>query len=315
MEPDPITDPWIDESPENGLQGNHKSIRPVKKNIQQIYWTAFWANLGLACFKITIGMLGYSRLLIIDGLNSAANAIVITLILFGIHMSQPHSVSEKYPNGMGKAQYIFTLVIGFLIAAGAAGILEIAIRSFFSPISMEPVDVGIAVALISIIGNILIRHHLKASGSFYEKNELHTIARLQSLNIASSLVVGNALLISGLTGWYVAEHLGSISISLIVLWLSIRIIKQSLDGVMDRSCGGEIESRLTEIAASVEEVMEVKYLRTRRAGQVMMVDLQLCLNGDISVRQADAIVFQVEGKLSKELMDLSHVITIDRRPV
>lgn len=306
METDPITDPWIDDS--------RKKFRPLKKSLHRVYWTAFWANLGLALFKVVIGMLGYSRLLVIDGLNSGANAIVITIILFGVHMSRPQSVCEKYPNGKGKAQYILILVVGLMIASCASVIFVISVKSFFMPISTEPMNIGLAVALISIMGNLLILHYLKNSGSFYEKNEILTIARLQSLNIASSIVLGNSLLLSGLLGWYVAEHVGSISISLIVLWLSIRIIKNSLDGVMDRSCGEEIESRLSDISAGVDEVMEVKFLRTRFAGQVMMVDLQIGLDGQISMEQADGIISNIENKLSNDLRSISHVITIDRRP-
>lgn len=306
MEPDPITEPWID--------GSRQTIQPVKPSINRIYWTAFWANLGLACFEIVIGMFGYSRLLCIDGLNSASNAVVITIILFGIQMSQPYSVSEKYPNGQGKAQYIITLVVGFLIAGCASAMLAISIKSFFLPINMEQVDIGIAVALISITGNLLILRYLKQSGSFYEK-EIQTIARLQNLNIASSMVLGNSLLLSGLFGWYIAEHIGSITISCILLWLSVQIIMSSLDGVMDKSCGHQIESRLAGIAASVENVMEVKFLRTRRAGHVMMVDLQVCLNGDLSIQKVDNIVTQVENRLSADLKSISHVITVDRCPV
>lgn len=306
MEHDPIAEPWIDES--------RTKIKPMKASINRIYWTAFWANLGLACFKISIGMLGYSRLIVIDGLNSASNAVVITIILLGIQMSQPHSVSQEYPNGKGKAQYIITLIVGFLIAGCAATVLGISIKSFFLPINMEQVDIGIAVALISITGNMLLLHYLKQSSSFYEK-EIQTIARLQNLNIVSSMILGNSLLLSGLFGWSLTEHIGSITISSIVLWLSVKIITSSLDGIMDRSCGETIQLRLTGIAASVESVMEVRFLRTRWAGQIMMVDLQICLKGDISIREADKIVIQVEKRLSADLKGVSHVITVDRRPV
>ncbi|MBF0240865.1 MAG: cation diffusion facilitator family transporter [Desulfamplus sp.] len=306
MRDDPIAESWIEAS---------SKIKPANSSIPRVYWIAFWGNIGLACFKISMGMLGYSRLLAIDGLNSAANAIFITMILFGLNMSQPDSVSQKYPNGRGKAQYIITLVVGFFIAACSSTILVISIKSFFLPISMEPVVIGIFVAFISIIGNLIILHYLKQSGSFYEKKDIQSIALLQSLNIASSIVVGNSLLLSGLFGWYFGEHIGSISISCIVLALSIRIIINSLDGVMDRSCGDSIESRLMKIALSVDNIIQVKFLRTRRVGHVLVIDFQVGLRGDILIKEADTIISEVEKRLSADLKGISHVINVDRVPL
>ena len=306
MEPDAITEPWIDDS--------KTSLRSVDESIHRAYWTVFWANLGLACFKITIGTLGYSRLLIIDGLNSGANAVVITIILFGIHMSRPQTVSAKYPNSMGKIQYMMTFVVGVLLAAGASVILVISIKSFFYAVRPEPIDIGICVALISIMGNLIILYYLKQTGSFYEKEEIKMIVHLQSLNIGSSFIVINSLLLSGLFGWYIAEHFGSISISFVVVWLSIRIIKNSLDGIMDRSSGEKIESRLYEIACSVDEVTDIKYLRTRRAGQVLLIDLQIFLDGAFTIQQTDKIVSRIKKRMADDLKWTSHVITIDSLP-
>ena len=306
MESDTITEPWIDDSITN--------IQSVGESIHRVYWTAFWANLGLACFKIIVGALGYSRLLIIDGMNSGAIAVAITIIMLGIHMSHPQTVSDKYPSGMGKAQYIIILIAGVFLTVGASLVLVISIKSFFNPVSLEPVDIGISVALISIMGNLMLLYYLKNTGSFYEKEKIKTIVHLQFLNIGSSFVVLNSLLFSGLFGWYIAEHLGSISISFIVIWLSIYIIKHSLDGIMDRSRGNEIESRLTEIAYSVDEVKEVKFLRTRRSGYVLLIDFQICLDGTSTIRQSDKIVSQIKKRMADDLKGTSHIITIDPCP-
>ncbi len=309
MKHDPITEPWLEDSSIN-------NIRPADDSLQRVYWTAFWANLGLAGFKVGIGMLGYSRLLLIDGLNSAANAVAITIILFGMHMSRPQKISCDFPAGQGKSQYIITLIVGFILAVGTSTVLAMSIKSFFNPFDVEPVDIGISVALISIMGNLLILYYLKQkSRSLYEKEAIKSIVKLQSLNIASSIVVANSLLVSGLYGLHIAEHVGSICISLIVLGLSAHIIKNSLDGVMDRSCGDQIETRLTEIVYSVDDVKNVNFLRTRRGGQVLLVDLQICLNAELTIRRCDQIVSQVEKRMASDLKGLSYIITIDRCPV
>ena len=290
------------------------AVQPGEVDIQRVCWIAFWANLGLALFKITVGSLGYSRLLIIDGLNSAANVVVITTILFGVQMSRAQTVTEKYPYGKGKAQYVATLLIGILLGVGASAILAMSVKTFFVPTSFEPTGIGLATALVSIGGNLMVIRFLRQTELHYEKEELEKMARLHTLNIASSGVVIQGLLLGGIFGWFVPERMGSLTISLIVLWLSIRIIKSSLDGIMDRSTGREIESRITTLANSVDKVENVQWVRTRNVGQNLWIDLQVALKGERSIRRADQVSEQIRERLSLEIERITHV-TVHCYPV
>jgi cation diffusion facilitator family transporter len=267
----------------------------------------FWADLGLALLKITVGALGYSRLLIIDGLNSAANAVMITTILFGIQMSIPQTVTGKYPYGKGKAQYVVTLLIGFFLGVGAAVILAISVKTFFLPVSFESTGVGLATALVSVGGNLMLIRFLRHTDLHNNKEVVEKIAHLHALNIASSGAVIQGLLVGGIFGWFVPERIGSLTISFIVLFLSIRIIKSALDGIMDRSAGREIESRIAMLANSVDQVEDVRWVRTRNVGENLWIDLQVGVKGESSVRQADQITEQIQKRLYSEIERISHV--------
>jgi cation diffusion facilitator family transporter len=288
--------------------------KPGEVDIQRVCWIAFWANLGLALFKITVGSLGYSRLLIIDGLNSAANMVVIATILFGIQMSLPQTITKKYPYGKGKAQYVATLLIGFFLGVGASAILAMSVKTLFMPVSFEPTGIGLATALISIGGNLMVLRFLRQTELHYEKEEFEKIARLHTLNIASSGVVIQGLLLGGIFGWFVPERIGSLAISLIVLWLSIQIIKSSLDGIMDRSTGREIESRITTLTNSVDNVENIQWVRTRNVGQNLWIDLQVGLKGECSIRRADQVSEKIRERLSLEIERTTHV-TVHYYPV
>jgi len=283
-------------------------------NIKRVCWILFWANLGLALLKITVGALGYSRLLVIDGLNSAANAIMITNILFGIQMSIPQTVTGKYPYGKGKARYIGALLIGFFLGVGAAVILAISVKTFFLPVSFESTGIGLATALVSIGGNLMIIRFLRQTDLHDSKEVVKKIAHLHTLNITSSGVVIQGLLVGGIFGWFIPERIGSLTISLIVLFLSIRIIKSALDGIMDRSAGREIEFRITTLANSVDKVEDVRWVRTRNVGQNLWIDLQVGLKGDSSVRRADQISGQVQERLHLGIERITNV-TVHCYPV
>lgn len=289
-------------------------VQPDEVDLKRVCWIVFWANLALALLKITVGALGYSRLLIIDGLNSAANAIMITNILFWIQMSIPQTVTEKYPYGKGKARYIGALLIGFFLGVGAAVILAISVKTFFLPVSFESTGIGLATALVSIGGNLMVIRFLRQTDLHYKKEVVKKIAHLHALNITSSGVVIQGLLAGGLFGWFIPERIGSLTISLIVLFLSIRIIKSALDGIMDRSAGREIESRITTLANSVDKVENVQWVRTRNVGHNLWIDLKVGLKGESSIRRADQASKQIQERLHLEIAGITHV-TVHCYPV
>ncbi len=281
--------------------------QPREADFVRICWILFWANLGLALFKISVGAFGYSRLLIIDGLNSAANAVVITTFLFSIQMSRQETISRKYPYGKGKAQYLVTLTVGFLFAIGASLILALSLQTFFAPISFEPTGTGLAAALISVGVNLLVLRFLKQIHLSNGKEMLRKLGQLHTLNIAASTVVIQALLLGGIFGWFVTERMGGVSISLLVLYLSIQIIRNSLDGIMDRSNGNEMDTDLSDLVSAVHGVMEVQWVRTRNIGHNLWIDVQVGLSGDNTIRRVDQISEQIRERISSRSERIMHV--------
>ncbi|CAN2047148.1 Magnetosome protein MamB*, greigite-specific [Candidatus Magnetomoraceae bacterium gMMP-1] len=292
------------------------------EHLQRVCWIAFWANLGLAVFKIvvgcsekTVGTLGYSQLLIIDGLNSAANSVIITIILFGMYMSNSKHIDSNYPFGKGKVQYIITLLVGALLVMGSGFIFVLSFKTFFIPRNIESIGLGLSTALISIIGNFMLIRFLMSAQDSYKNGELKKIIRIQSLNILSSTMVANALIMTGLLGWFLAERIGSLSVSAIVVGLSIRIIKTSLDGIMDRSGGKDFDAIIEDQIKFVDQVEELKWVRTRWAGQNLCVDLCVGIKGTCTIHECDQIHEKIHKLISKKLENISHVLHLEYTPV
>jgi len=282
-------------------------VQTREADFARVCWILFWANMGLALFKIGVGAFGNSRLLVIDGLNSAANAMVVTTYIFSIQMSSQETISGKYPYGKGKAQYLVAIMVGFLLAVGASLILALSVQTFFAPISLEPTGVVLAAALISVSVNLLLLRFLKQTDLGNGKDELKKIGQLHSLNIAASTVVIQAVLLGGIFGWFVAERMGGVSISLLVLFLSIRIIRNSLDGIMDRSNGKEMDAMVFDLVNDVEGVEKVGWLKARNIGQNLWVDVQVGLNGDNPIWRVDQISERIRERISSGTERITHV--------
>jgi cation diffusion facilitator family transporter len=284
-----------------------------ERSIVAICWVAFWANLGLSIFKISMGALGYSPLLLIDGLSSAAIAIMVATIVLGVEMGGEATVSARYSYGKGKAQFLVSLLLGTLVAVSAAVVLGLAVQSFFHvPAAVEPVALGLAVALVSIASGVAMLAFLRQAGARHRNTELPRIARLQSLSIAISFVVAQGLVFMAL-GWPIAQQMGSLSISFLVLWLSFRIIRSSVDGIIDTRSGHGPENAIRAVVASVPEVQEVQWVRTRRLGACISIDVGVGLDGHYRVSQSDQVSERIRYILFEKMEQPLHVISVECR--
>lgn len=284
-----------------------RPAKPRETGFARICWVVFWGNLGLALFKVTVGTLGYSPLLIIDGLNSAANAVVLTTIIMSIQMSRKEDINTTYPYGKGKVQYLLTLVVGLMLSIGASLIFALSMRTLYASISFEPTGTALAAALISVGGNLMLLRFLKQTDLPNHKEELKRIKNLHTLNIAASTVVIQAILLAGIFGWFAAERLGGLSISLLVLLLSIRIIKSALDGIMDRSNGSDMDADVADLVNEINDHLEVRWIRSRNTGQNLWLDVNVGVNGDYTVRKVDRIAKRIRDHIEREMERVSHV--------
>jgi len=273
-------------------------------------WIAFWSCVGLAVFKIAGGILGYSPLLIIDGLASAAIAVVITTILLGIRMSRRESISKSYSYGKGKAQFVIAMLAGILIGIAAVVVLGVSIKLFYQPVEIESTAIGMTIALVAIAGNLLLMLYLRQEISIPSSIEFKKTGRLVMLSVAASLVVVQSYVLVNF-GWFLGERIGRISISLILVWSSILIIKSSLEGVMDRRIGDRVESEIKALAGSVEGVRNIERVRTRRAGHNVYIDLQVALDRDSTILQSDQVAQQVRKVLSSKMEQPPHAVTVE----
>jgi cation diffusion facilitator family transporter len=287
--------------------GDSASEKPSAPRFSRVCWIVFWGNLGLALFKVTVGTLGYSPLLIIDGLNSAANAVVLTTIIMSIQMSRKESINEKYPYGKGKVQYLLTLAVGVLLSIGASLIFALSMKTLYASISFEPTGTALAAALISVGGNLMLLRFLRQTDLPNHKEELKRIRNLHTLNIAASTVVIQAILLAGIFGWFVAERVGGLSISLLVLLLSIRIIKNSLDGIMDRSNGRDLDTDVADLVNEINDDLEVRWIRSRNTGQNLWLDVNVGVNADYTIRTVDRIAKRIQDQIEGEMERVSHV--------
>ena len=197
--------------------------------------------------------------------NSLLDAIgsVVTLVAIQ-HSPQPADHEHRF--GHGKVEALAALTQSAFIGSLAVILVFEAGAPASDPRPIEKGEIGIYVMLFSISLTISLvmfqRWAIAKSGSIaISADSLHSQGDL-FLNTA---VIAAILLVCTL-GWLIADPILGAAIAFYILWSAYRIVRNSLDMLMDRKLPDTENEKIRQIALMHESVKAVHDLRTRQSG-------------------------------------------------
>jgi cation diffusion facilitator family transporter len=292
-------------SPGSPASGSAKEARIVRA-----CWMAFWINTIVAVFEIGSGLLGYSALLIIDGLTSAAIAVVVTTSILGIYMSDESAVRKPYHYGQGKAQYLAALVTGIVLGVAGVTYWGISIKRIGYTTFSDGLGIGAAVASIAIMASVFVLVFMRHVRVTFRLSQFRSLERLQQFSLLASIMVLQSYFALAYQ-WIVGDRIARFSISFLVTTMSFFIIKEALNGLMDRSGGEEIEKEIESLVRSVEQVRDVRWVRSRRVGSKIYTEMKVEMDKDGKVSDFDRVTMRIKSTLSEKLEEPVRIVNVE----
>lgn len=254
-------------------------------------------NAVLAAAKIAAGILGNSYVLVADGIESAADVLASLVVWSGLSVAT-RPADANHPYGHGKAEAVAAAVVS-LSLLGAAVIIAVQsvgeIRTPHGPPEKFTLFVLIGVLVVK---EFLFRRVWKAGASL-ESAALKADAwhhRSDALTSAAAFV-GISIALLGGPAWAAADDWAALVACAIIAWNGIRLLRGTLDQIMDAAVSPEIVSEVRKLAASVDGVVEIEKCRIRRSGLHLALDIHVVVDGDLTVRRGHAIAHEVEARL------------------
>lgn len=272
-------------------------------------WVSFWSNFGLAVFKITMGLFGYSRLLLVDGVHSAANSIMAIIMLAGLRVSEiPADKLHKY--GHGKGEFIFSGLAGFIVMVIGLVLLVVSLVNMKGKHIGSASIMGMSVAFTSLMANLLLYHYLRNRGEQLNSRVLVNNAANNYLNAITSAIVLLGI-IAAILGLFRLEQIVVVLISLIIFYSGIRKFREGINGIMDRTSFYQTPSRLYEIKRLVSSMKDIKSLedvKIKRIGDKDLINLEVMLDKNINLDRAEDIVEKIKRRIFKNLNYVENVL-------
>lgn len=275
-------------------------VRADKAN--RITWVGFFVNLALVAFKLFAGVVGHSSAMVADAVHSLSDFVtdVVVLVSFRI-VRKP--IDEDHDYGHGKFETLATAIIGGALLLVGIGIFWSGAKSIWLGLQGTKLHAPGVVALVAAVLSIaskewLYRYTFRVGKQIDSQaviaNAWHHRSDAFS-SIGTTLGIGGAILLGD--RWRVLDPIAAVVVSAFIAKVALRISAASVRELMEGSLDEASESEILSLVSGIKGVVDPHGLRTRKIGNLIAIDLHVCVDKTISVVDGHDIATQVEAEL------------------
>lgn len=277
-----------------------------------------WLSIGAAIATIVLKTVAWwltgSVGLLSDALESFVNLAGAGFALWMILVTR-EPPDHGHPFGHGKAEYFSSGFEGLLILGAAAAILWTALQRFLTPQPIESAGWGLVWSGVATLINFIVARLLARAGERFHSIALRADSRHLMTDVWTSCGVMAGVALVAWTGWLRIDPLLAFAVGLHITWEAWKLLRESVDGLMDRSLDGPA----LEVARDVLESFKArgvafKDLRTRQAGASAFLQVVVLVPGGWSVREGHGLVDEVEAALQASLPGLEVTTHLEPLP-
>ncbi len=264
-------------------------------------------GVALAIAKILVGLRAHSSSVLSDGLESAGDALSSAIVYAGLWLaSKPPD--EKHPYGHGRYETLSGLAVGAMLLLAGAAILWHGIRSTTLSVPLPGYalyPLFAAVVLKIGLATFKLRVGKRISSTGLQADAWHDLTDLLSTSVALIAVL-LTMLDPGRFG--IADRVGAIIIGVLILLLSLRVVRQTVDQLVDTMPEANKMAEIKHSALAVQGTLGIEKCFARRTGLKYHVDLHLEVDPMLTVQKSHDIATEVRAAIRRDLPWVADVL-------
>ena len=251
-------------------------------------WVSVAVNVVLTIAQIAVGVLAKSQALVADGVHSLSDLVSDGLVLFARHHSHKDA-DEHHPYGHHRFETAASLALGFLLLAVGLGMIWSAVQKFAHPQDIARVHIAaLWVAGAALVAKELLFHYMLGVATQVKSTLLVANAWHARSDEASSLVVGLGI-IGNLAGYPILDPIAALVVGLMVGKMGWSFAWNALHDLVDRSVDDDEVQAIRATLVQTPGVWGVHDVRTRKMGDMIVVDAHLEVDATLSVEAGHRI--------------------------
>lgn len=278
-------------------------------------WVSVVVNLVLSTVQIVVGVWAKSQSLIADGIHSLSDLVADFVVLFANHHSQKDA-DEDHPYGHQRFETAASLVLGLLLLAVGVGMVWSAVVKLENPESVPQVhSVALWVAGGALVGKELLFRYMLAVAKKVKSSMLVANAWHARSDAASSLVVGVGIA-GNLAGYPILDPIAALIVGFMVGKMGWEFGWDAMHDLMDRAVDEQEVQAIRQTLLDTPGVAGVHDVRTRKMGDMVVVDAHLEVDARITVEEGHDIAVEARQRVMQRHRVLNLMTHVDpwRKP-
>ena len=264
-------------------------------------------NVFLTAGKFIAGILGNSMVMVADAVHSASDVLSTLVVMLAVKISgKPEDSDHEY--GHERFESIGAISLALMLAAVGIGIgfngIETLINGEYANLPLPSVTALMA-AVISIVIKEWMYRYTRRAGEICGSDALMADAwhhRSDAMSSVGSLIgIGASRL-----GFEFMDALTSIVVCVFIVKSAAEIFLAAVNKLTDRACDAEVEESMRRTIEGIDGVLRLDVLKTRQFGSRSYVDVEISVDGEMTLRAAHEIAEQVHDRIERDFNDVKH---------
>ena len=274
---------------------------------QKAALSSVFAAIFLTSMKIVVGIFTGSLGILSEALHSALDLCAAVITFFAVRFSDiPADAKHHY--GHGKIESFSALIETVLLFITCGWIIYEAVEKLFFGNGVELVGIqwGVLTMTISIIVDASRVKVLKQAAKEHGSQALEADALHFSSDVWSSSVVIGGLVFVWIGDYFnipvlkYADSIAALGVALLVIKVSIKLGKETIDDLLDTAPNGMKEMIEKEIS-KISGVLQINEIRIRPSGAVRYININVGIDPNQSQRTVHTMVHEIRETISVKI--------------
>lgn len=272
---------------------------------ERIALVSVWTFLAMGVIQLVFSQVTSSVSLLAQGLESLSDAAVSFFVWTGLHFALRRP-SKRFPYGYYKVESLTALIAAIILVGTAAYIFLRSYRALLAPkdIMLPPVALIVlfSTGLLSLYRAIQMRRIANRHNILSLK-----VDAKNSIKDASSSFVAFASVSIATLGFKQMDPIGGILVGIFILTVAYVAIRESSLVLLDAFHEPELTREIETIIGTHPEIRRLNELKLRRAGPFIVGELEVVVDGNMTVNQMHNLVTDLKESVMKKIAGLRNL--------
>ena len=266
-------------------------------------------NLLLSAAQLAAGLLARSGAMVSDAVHSASDVFSTFIVIIGVRLSGK-AADRDHPYGHERMECVAAIVLAVVLLVTGLVIGYSGVRRILSA-DGEPLPVPGLLALAAAVVSIAVKEGMFWYTRRYARQLGSSALMADAWHHRSDALssVGALVGIAGARmGVPLLDPLASVVICAFIAKAAFDIFRDAIDKMVDHSGDPATEAAVRACVEEHDDVCRVDVLRTREFGNRLYVELEIAVDGDLTLHEAHAVAEGVHDDVEKAFPQVKHIM-------